>query len=437
MDIDSEERAVTNVQWLSVAVSVLAFALITIEERLTTRKTPIALIAGVVLWMLTAAATGDHAHELLDANAEILEIFLFLFAAMVLVEGLDRLQFFDLIREAIQIRATSVRAQFIAITGLAFVLSAVLDNMTATIVMIELARRFFAGRNLLVTAAAIVIVANAGGAWSPIGDVTTIMLWTQAKFTTSEVITHLLLPSIVHAVVGAALLFRGLDPRAGAVENPGGRVQGAMIDRFLIVLMLASFTLPILVRQLFGLSPYLGLLLGLGIVWAIMDHLHHRAVAVEIPDRDDARDVRTLLRQVDHRSLLFFVGILLVVSALATNGVLAHLSDWLFGSDPSNGRTILGAVALGYGSAVVDNVPLTALAIDVLPTTTSWHWTLLAYAVGTGGSHLILGSVAGVIAMGKVEGLTTSVYVRLALIPVSLAFLAGLAVWGVEYWLFG
>ncbi|MDP8909285.1 MAG: sodium:proton antiporter NhaD, partial [Chloroflexota bacterium] len=170
------------------------------------------MVAGVGLWLLAAATDdADHAHVLSETNAEILEIFLFLFSAMVLVEGLERLGFFDLVRSWLLKLGLGDRGQFIAIAALAFWLSALLDNMTATIVMVEFSRRFFQGRNILVAAAAIVVFANAGGAWSPIGDVTTIMLWVQAKFTTAEIVLHVFLPSLVHAAVAGVLLYRKLE----------------------------------------------------------------------------------------------------------------------------------------------------------------------------------------------------------------------------------
>lgn len=431
-----------STQTIAVIVAVAALALITFEERLTTQKTPIALIAGVGLWLLAAANhDGDTTHLLIDANAEIFEIFAFLFAAMVLVENLDRLGFFELVRTWLLRLGLRDRKQFIFIGGMAFVLSAVLDNLTATIVMVEFSRRFFRGRNLLVAAAGIVVFANAGGAWSPIGDVTTIMLWVQQKFTSQEIVAQVLVPSIVHAAVAGALLYRQIGVQDAPDDGDDLPVRFTGTDKFLMILTLACFSLPLVVRQVFGVSPYLGLLLGLGIVWATMDHLRRRAGLTET--REDERpqtrlqhDIIALMREVDYRSLLFFVGILLMVSALGELGVLAEFSDWLLGEDPSGSRLILGAVVLGYGSALVDNVPLTALAIDILATTNAWYWTLLAYTVGTGGSHLVLGSVAGVIAMGKVEGLTSVTYVRIAFVAVFWAYLAGFAVWLLQYSLF-
>ena len=434
----------SGVQILAVVIAIVAFALITFEERLTFRKTPIALIAGVILWLIAAAHhDGDDTHLLIEANAEIFEIFAFLFSAMVLVEGLDQLHFFDLVRTWLLKLGLRDRRQFVFIGVMAFFLSATLDNLTATIVMIEFARRFFAGRNLLVTAAGIVVFANAGGAWSPIGDVTTIMLWVQQKFSTSEIVFQVFLPSALHAVVAGAVLFRQIaeqDTPDDVIEE--GELALSRTDKVLIGITLASFALPLVVRQVFGISPYLGLLLGLGIVWALMDHLHHTTdyQVNEDPETQPTRlqrDIVELLRRVDYRSLLFFVGILLLVSALGEIGVLDEFSDWLIGDDPSTSRIIIGSVVLGYASAIVDNVPLTALAIDVLTTVNPWHWTLLAYTVGTGGSHLILGSVAGVIAMGKVDGLTTVTYVRIAGFAVGVAYLAGLAIWLIEFRLFG
>jgi Na+/H+ antiporter NhaD/arsenite permease-like protein len=269
------------------------------------------------------------------------------------------------------------------------------------------------------------------------------MLWVHNQCPTTQIITRTLLPSLVHALVAGALLYRMIKPERVTDDIEEAHPPFTNAERLLMAVTLASFGLPVIVREFFGLSPYLGLLLGLGIVWGLMDHLHHsKAISAASNSRNLGetrlqRDIIQLLRQVDHRSLLFLVGILLVVSALQANGVLDHLSDWLFRDGTSGGRIMAGAITLGYVSAVVDNVPLTALAINVLDTTNSWYWTLLAYTVGTGGSHLVLGSVAGVIAMGKIEGLTTLTYLRLAFIPVFLAYLAGLSVWMLEFWLFG
>ncbi len=423
-----------TIQTLALVLFVVGYVAITFEHQLRTHKAPTALLLGVVLWLLvTLNGMGGEplAHQLEAVAAEIFGIVIFLLAAMTLVEVLTHYQFFDYIRVELTRRGLRDRQQFIVIGAVTFLLSPVIDNLTTTIVMITIAQRFFRGRNLLVMATAIIIFANAGGAWSPIGDITTLMLWLAGKFTAAEVILDALLPSLCHALVAGALLLRQIkDDTPDSQEDLP--VTFTRSEFIIIALALASFGLPLLISQ-FGLPPYMGLLAGLAVVWIVS------GVLARVSDREThlTADIERFLRNIDIPSLKFFIGILLAVAALDALDVLTIISNLLLGSNPSSERLIIGNSVLGILSAIVDNVPLTALAIDLIPATNAGLWPLLAYCVGTGGSLLVIGSAAGVIAMGMIRELTSTAYMHIATMAVVLAYIAGIAVWGVQRLIFG
>jgi Na+/H+ antiporter NhaD/arsenite permease-like protein len=418
-----------TIQTLALVLFVVGYVAITFEHQLRTHKAPTALLLGVALWFLvTLSGMGGEplAHSLEVAAAEIFGIVIFLLAAMTLVEVLTHYHFFDYVRVQLTRRGLRDRQQFIVIGTVTFFLSPVIDNLTATLVMITVAQRFFRGRNLLVMAAAIVVFANAGGTWSPIGDITTLMLWLAGKFTAAEVILNTLLPSLTHALVAGYLLLRQIkDDTPDSKEDLP--ITFTRSEFIIIALALASFGLPLFMSQL-GLPPYMGLLAGLAVVWIVT------GVFARVSDREThlTADIEHFLRNVDIPSLKFFIGILLAVAALDALGVLTLISDLLLGSNPGSERIIIGNIVLGILSAIVDNVPLTALAIDLIPVTNARLWTLLAYCVGTGGSLLVIGSAAGVIAMGMIRELTSTAYVRIAAMAVVLAYIAGIAVWGMQ-----
>jgi Na+/H+ antiporter NhaD/arsenite permease-like protein len=421
-------------QMLALALFIVGYVAITFEHQLRTHKAPTALLLGVALWFLVAQSGLDRdplAHALEVAAAEIFGIVIFLLAAMTLVEVLAHYQFFDYVRVELSRRNLGDRQQFIVIGAVTFLLSPVIDNLTTTIVMLTVAQRFFRGHNLLVMATGIIIFANAGGAWSPIGDITTLMLWLAGKFTAAEVILDTLLPSLAHALVAGFLLLRQIKASTpdSAEDLP---VTFTRSEFTVIALALASFGLPLLMSQL-GLPPYMGLLIGLAVVWIVTGLL------ARISGREThlTADIERFLRNADIPSLKFFIGILLAVAALDALGVLTVISNLLLGSNPGAERIVIGNAALGVLSALVDNVPLTALAIDLLPATNPRLWSLLAYCVGTGGSLLVIGSAAGVIAMGMIRELTSTAYVRIATPAVAAAYVVGIAVWGVQSLLVG
>lgn len=402
------------------------YALITLEHKFHTNKSAIALALAAVLWVLAILIIPDHKlieHTLEEAGAEVFSIVAFLLAAMGLIEILNHYRFFDLIRIKLLQLKLSEKKQFLMMGFLTFFLSAILDNLTVTIVMVQIARRFFKDQNLLVAAAGIVIFANAGGAWSPIGDITTIMIWLADKFTTWQIISQTFLPSAVLAVVSGFLLSKQIKPSQFDDESESG-LRFSTGEKVVISACLLSFTFPIIMNGI-GLQPYLGLLLGLGFVWLLIDFAKTRS---KTPTHLNAH-IEEILQKTDISSIKFFIGILLAVNALHVFGVLEALSHTLFGEHQEFMRVVWGNILLGALSSVVDNVPLTAIAIDMIQLTDSKIWTLLAFTVGTGGSFLLIGSVAGVIASGIVKSLTFGKYLKIATIPAILGYIAGVATW--------
>src|SRR5690606_8675983 len=248
------------------------YLLITLEQKIGTHKSAIALIMGAALWLLAAMQLGgDHVSEsITHTGSEIFNIVAFLLAAMALIEILVHYRLFDLMRAKLIRMKIDDRQQFLIIMALTFFFSAVLDNIAITIAMLQIARRFFVGRNLVIAAAGIVVAANAGGAWSPLGDVTTILLWLADKFTAFEVIKYALFPSLTLAVVAIALMYPKLNDTEFVKREEGDTLLLSSSEKIVVGTALGSFSLP-LVMSFFGLPPYVGLLLGLGITWGVIE----------------------------------------------------------------------------------------------------------------------------------------------------------------------
>ena len=420
---------VEAVDWLIMGLFAASYVVIAFENKLVVDKSAIALVTGVVLWVLVAVLQpGDDAHLLEEMGSEIFSIFIFLLAAMALVEVLVLHRFFDLIQSWLAGRKLTDRPQFVIVMVMTFFLSAVLDNLTVTIVMVNVSLRFFSGRNRLITVAGVVILANAGGAWSPIGDVTTILLWLDGKFTAGQVILQGFLPAAVIGTIATLLLVRKLDD--DTADQPSAPVRLNAKEVVVNALVLSSFGLS-LVANLLGLPPYMGLLLGLGVAWLLMHHLEHREAGQDGGTALGA-SISHVFRQVDVPALMFFVGILMAVSALGAAGILETLSTALLGEDQDFTRAALGSVGLGLLSAVVDNVPLTALSLDLIQISDPDLWVLVALAVGTGGSALVIGSAAGVVAMALERRLTFGAYLRIATVPALVAYFAGVLTWWLQ-----
>jgi Na+/H+ antiporter NhaD/arsenite permease-like protein len=432
---------------LVLVLFIIGYALITLEHRYHLHKAITAAALGAVLWLIIALKEGEAVKEATEkTGAEIFALVFFLMAAMTLVEILVHYRFFDWIRTRLLGLGLNDYQQLWVIGGISFFLSAVIDNLTATLVMLAIAGRFFRGSNMLVAAATIVIAANAGGAWSPIGDVTTIMLWLAEKYGAADIIAWTFVPSVTLFLVSTWMLARGIRGDTHDLVEESVVLSGS--EKVIIACSLGTFPLPLVFSQI-GLEPYFGLIFGLGIVGMLIsafrlaaarslglsdlseDALNHGAG--ESQKTHLTSDIEKKLSRIDIASLLFFAGILLSVGALDHLGVLDAISEQLLGDQPSLVRFVTGNTSLGALSAIVDNIPLTAAAIGILNTTDPAIWTLLALTVGTGGSMLVIGSAAGVVAMGRVKELTFFGYMRLATLPAAVGYLAAVAVWWLQY----
>src|SRR3989339_789823 len=414
-----------------VTLFILGYCLITLEHKLKLNKSVTAAALGAGLWILITLVEGHDVEKALHpVAAETFALVVFLLSAMTLVEILVHYRFFDVLRTKLYSLGLNDYRQLWLISGMAFLFSAVLDNLTTTIVMVQIAHRFFKGKNLLIAASAIVLSANAGGAFSPIGDVTTIMIWLEGKFTALEIIAWGFLPSLALFAVSTYFLARQLSRSTSDIEpSTEERISLSRSEKSVITATFISFSFPLLAHVL-GLPPYIGILFGVGMVGLLI------SLFVNVrPEREShlSMDIQSLLARVDITSLVFFIGILFAVGALEHIGVLSSISHAVFGATPETWRLITGNVLLGAFSAIVDNIPLTAAALDILNTADPLIWVLLALSVGTGGSMLVIGSAAGVVAMGMVKEMTFKNYIRIATLPAALGFVACMLVWCAEY----
>ncbi len=416
-------------------IFVLGYLLITLEHHWKVNKSLTATALAAILWAVIAFSGADmHTVEvaLHHLSGETFSLVVFLLAAMTLVEILVHYRFFDLLRAKLFALGLQDSAQLVLISAITFFLSAIIDNLTTTIVMVQIARRFFKGKNLLIAAGAIVVAANAGGAFSPVGDVTTIMIWLAGKFTAFEIISWGFLPAITISAVSTYLFVRQIEGSTTDEKPTQENVALTISEKVVIGMSFASFILPLL-AHLVGLPPFMGLLFGVGIVGLTIGFFANTARKRE---SHLSMDIEKLLGKVDITSLLFFIGILFAVGALGFLGILDGISNSLFGEDPEISRLVAGSVLLGALSAIVDNIPLTAAALDILQTTDFRLWVLLALCVGTGGSMLVIGSAAGVVAMGMVKELTFKQFFKIATVPAAAGYVAGIGVWCAQYALF-
>jgi Na+/H+ antiporter NhaD/arsenite permease-like protein len=419
---------------IAIAVFIIGFALIVFEHPLGINKAPAALVTAAILWSLIAfqQPAEEVTARLSEAGASIFEIVVFLLSAMCLVEILVHYRFFDLVRGKLYALNIDDKKQFLLIAFITFFLSAVIDNLTTTVIMIQISRKFFKGNNLLVVVAGIVIASNAGGTFSPIGDITTIMLWFAKKVNAGEIIYKAVLPALTLALVSIGLLMRNMKTD----DNNDNRYEIVnkleRSEKVIISMVFISFVLP-LAANLIGIAPYFGRLFGLGVVWLVIDILKRRSNL----ETHLSASIEEFIRRVDIASLKFFIGILLAVAALHAAGLLDMLAHFIYGNNPDESSLITGNIILGLISSILDNVPLTDIAIKMSQTTNSNIWILLALTVGTGGSLLVIGSASGVVAMGMIKELTFGRYFKLAFVPALLGFFAAVFVWYVQYKCFG
>jgi Na+/H+ antiporter NhaD/arsenite permease-like protein len=412
-----------------------AYAAIALEHPLGVNKSASALIGAGLLWTLYAMLSGDpHAvgDQLGETVSGTAQIVFFLIGAMTIVEVVDAHNGFEAITARIR---TGSLARLMWLVGfVTFFLSAILDNLTTTIVMVSLMRKLLREReDRLLFAGIIVIAANAGGAWTAIGDVTTTMLWIGGQITAVSIMRALFLPSMISLLVPLAVtawMLRGRKVVSPPRETGDFDAQTSAFERNLMfVLGLGTLIAVPAFKAVTHLPPFLGILFGLGLVWLVGDLVHRR--------KDDERKQRLTLAhalaRIDMASIVFFIGILLAVAVLEHTHVLASLAGWL---DRTIGRLDLIVMSIGLASAVVDNVPLVAASmgmysLDAYPPD-HFIWEFLAYCAGTGGSILIIGSAAGVAAMG-LERISFGWYLKRISLLALLGYFAGAGVYLFEF----
>lgn len=404
-----------------IIIFVLGYAVIILEHPLKIHKSATALLTGVLCWLLYAFKQHAFESQLAHYIAEIAGILFFLLGAMTIVELIDLYDGFRVITD--RIKTTSKRQLLVILSLLTFFLSAVLDNLTTAIVMTSILRKLIPERSeRMVFAGLLVVAANAGGAWSPIGDVTTTMLWIGGQVTTAAIIGNLLIPSLVCLAVPLLVVL----PRFGGDVEAAVSTQTPANKAIFFLGVGSLISVPVL-KGLTGLPPYMCMMLALGFMWLITEIIERRQHEEhEIPPAARA------LQRIDTPSILFFLGILLAVSALSAVGLLNQLATWLNKAVPIQDFVVL---IIGLLSAVVDNVPLVAAAQGMYDFPTDHKfWEFLAYAAGTGGSILIIGSAPGVAVMGM-ENLEFFWYLKRIGWLALLGYLAGALTYLIIYML--
>ena len=451
-----------------VLIFLVGYAAIALEHPIRIDKSASALLLGMVLWIFYAANCGDfipnlfpedlaaYANKAGIANlpieeqslsfllneqiiyhlGEIAQTLIFLIGAMTIVELIDVHEGFSVITNKITTRRK--RLLLVVICTVTFFLSAILDNLTTTIVMLMLLRKLVASqKERWIYAGMIVIAANTGGAWSPIGDVTTIMLWVKGNVTTQALISYVLIPSIVALVVPMAIVALRLK---GTVTPPEKVEQKMSITtpaerRIILILGVAGLIFVPIFKAITHLPPFVGVLFSLGILWVFIEIFYNRFKFKGVKQNR----VSTIVKRIDMSTILFFLGILMAVAVLQCTGILGMGATWL---DANLHDVFAINLILGALSSVVDNVPLVAAAMGMYPIEAAGatgyaanfmvdgtFWEFLSYCAGVGGSMLIIGSAAGVIAMG-IEKIRFGWYCK----NFSLLALAGYLAGGAVYW---
>ena len=448
----------TSLTLAIVVVFIMGYLCIALESLTKVNKAPVALLMCVACWTLfmvnpsefvlpgmpelTGNAAGILAHvgeSLREHLGETAETLFFLMGAMTIVEIVDTNGGFNFVRDSIQTH--SKRGLLWRIAFMTFILSAILDNLTTSIVMIMVLRKLVADKqDRMVYAALVIIAANSGGAFSPIGDVTTIMLWIAGSITTVGVITEILVPSLVSMFVPAFIMqymLKGELPAMPKSAEDSALTFTRTQRRIIFFLGVGGLMFVPIFRYLTDLPPYMGILLVLGVLWTATEIFYRGAHLGE--DSMSAR-VIALLRKIDMGTILFFLGILMAVGCLAEIGVLTAMGRGLESISGGNHYLVTGII--GVLSSIVDNVPLVAGCMGMYPIAPTGDmavdgifWQLLAYCAGVGGSMLIIGSAAGVVVMG-LEKITFGWYMKRITWVAFVGYLAGILVYWVERTLF-
>lgn len=415
---------------LLIGIFVIGYAAITLEHPLRINKSASALLTGVLVWAVWILMHPGSPEEVTSAlehhvgNAA--GILFFLLAAMTIVELIDAHEGFTIITSAIRTRDKSKLLWIIGI--ISFFLSAVLDNLTTTIVMVSLIRRLLDDtEDRMLFAGMIVIAANAGGAWSPIGDVTTTMLWIGGQISAANIVKTVFLPSVVCLLIPLIVASRQIKGTLPPVADPDENISSTtrMERNTVFFVGVGALVFVPIFKTITHLPPFMGILFGLGFLWAVVEFIHRR--------KDDQKkeyySVSRALQRIDTPSVLFFLGILIAIAALESTHILTHLAQWM---NNTIGNLPVIVMSIGLLSAIVDNVPLVAASMGMYDLATypmdDFLWEFMAYCAGTGGSILIIGSAAGVAAMGM-EKISFIWYLKKISLYALMGYLGGAVVY--------
>lgn len=421
---------------LITIIFILGYAAITLEHTIKLNKAASAMLTGVLCWTVYALFSTDSHHvntHLTGHLGSVAGILFFLLGAMTIVELIDAHDGFQIIIDKIQ---TSNKKKLVwSIAIITFFLSAALDNLTTTIVMVSLLRKLIEDKKeRWLFAGLIIIAANAGGAWSPIGDVTTTMLWIGEQVTTWNIMVKAFIPSLVCMIVPTYFIARQMKGKLEqpVIKEPDENLTSSRFERNIVFFFGIAVLLFVPVfKTITHLPPFMGILFGLSVLWIVTEIIHS--------GKDEAEkgvlSVNHALRKIDTPSVLFFLGILLSIAALEVTGVLTDAATFM---DNTVGNIKVITILIGFFSAIVDNVPLVAAAqgmysMDVFPTD-HYFWEFLAYCAGTGGSCLIIGSAAGVAAMG-IEKINFFWYMKKIGWLALIGYLAGAAIFLLQHYL--
>lgn len=385
-----------------IIIFILGYIAIAVEHPIKINKTASALLTGVLCWTIYSILGSDKhliSEQLTEHLGELSGILFFLMGAMTIVELIDAHDGFDVITT--NITTSNKRKLLWIICFITFILSALLDNLTTAIVMVSLLRKLIEDRkDRLFFIGMVVIAANAGGAWSPIGDVTTTMLWIGGQVTASNIIVKLIVPSLVCLIVPliiVSLKLKGRITTPALTVNKTGTQLSKNERNIIFFTGIGGLVFVPIFKTITHLPPFMGVLFALGILWIVTEVIHSK----KDEEEKDALSVVHALQKIDVPSILFFLGILVAIAALQSTGQLSALAQIM---NEKIGNLNIIVPAIGLLSAIVDNVPLVAASmgmydISIYPPD-SYLWEFIAYCAGTGGSILIIGSAAGVAAMG-------------------------------------
>lgn len=429
-----------------IILFVLGYLMIALEHLLHVNKATFALMMSGILWAVYAMSSHDPnlSEDMVIALGDTCEIIVFLIGAMTIVELIDRYGGFNIIVH--RIHAKNKRGLMWVLAIVAFFMSSILDNMTTTIIMVMMLRRMLADqKERWMFACVIVIAANSGGAWSPIGDITTIMLWMKNYVSSVDLIVNLIIPSLISVIIPTFIASRFVKSEPIEQLNATDQRIGYELSRHhkgLSILVLTCGVAGLLFVPIFKtithLPPYMGILISLGMLWLLTEMIvRHYHLDGKMEGR-----ISQVVRHIDMSTILFFLGILLSVSALQQAGILNELAHWL---DRNIHEPYLINGIIGILSSIVDNVPLVAACMNMYPVATDamvaaaadpvymsyfiedgLFWHLLTFCAGVGGSLLIIGSAAGVVAMG-IEKISFLWYAKRITLLAFAGYIAGIA----------